>query len=572
LLIFPKTPEDILLHQISIANRSRDSLLSSNILNVTVRDKQTGQVVPSRITIVDSRGTLAALYDFGATNLATRPGVCYTAGITARLGLLPGEYMVYATRGPEYSVARAAIKLSGTQENLELDVTREVDTRGWIACDTHIHTYEISRHGDAMLMDRMMTLAGEGIELAASTEHNIHADYLPAAKILGLNRYFTVLPGNEVTTVKGHFNIFPVSLSAAPPNAKLATWPELMTALRATPNAQVVILNHPMDTHAGFTPFAATNFNSVTARNLRGDFPFTFDAMEVINSGAMRSDWMEPFRAWFALLNRGYRVTGVSGSDSHDVSRFIVGQGRTYIQGDDSIAGKIGVDEACRDLKAGRAVVSLGIFPSITIRGSSGAASAGPGNLLSAIKDDGLDIRVTASWSKGMHSERGKAPSIALYANGREAARHDGAYENNLDHAWHIQRPRHDTYYLAIASAPGVTAPYWAVARPYQPTSTRWEPVLLGATNPVWVDADGDKHFTSPREYAEKLAREFQNAPENLIPRLAEYDWATATQCAELLDISGVNLHSLPFQQALKKAAPQTLNGFQDYLATVTRR
>ena len=31
----------------------------------------------------------------------------------------------------------------------------------------------------------------------------------------------------------------------------------------------------------------------------------TFSAMEVVNSGAMRSDWMEPIRSWFALLNRG---------------------------------------------------------------------------------------------------------------------------------------------------------------------------------------------------------------------------------------------------------------------------
>jgi hypothetical protein len=95
--------------------------------------------------------------------------------------------------------------------------------------------------------------------------------------------------------------------------------------------------------------------------------------------------------------------------------------------------------------------------------------------------------------------------------------------------------------------------------------------MLLGATNPVWVDADADGRFTSPREYAAKLVREFQNAPDNLIARLAEYDWATATQCAELLDLEGVNLHSTPFQQALKKTAPEIRSGFQDYLATLRR-
>ena len=42
---------------------------------------------------------------------------------------------------------------------------------------------------------------------------------------------------------------------------------------------------------------------------------------------------------WMALLNRGYRVTPVGSSDSHDVGRHFVGQGRTYIRCDDSDPG-----------------------------------------------------------------------------------------------------------------------------------------------------------------------------------------------------------------------------------------
>ena len=54
--------------------------------------------------------------------------------------------------------------------------------------------------------------------------------------------------------------------------------------------------------------------------------------MEVVNSGAQQTDVMRPFRDWFGLLNHGLALTPVGASDSHDVSRYIVGQGRTYIR------------------------------------------------------------------------------------------------------------------------------------------------------------------------------------------------------------------------------------------------
>jgi hypothetical protein len=48
--------------------------------------------------------------------------------------------------------------------------------------------------------------------------------------------------------------------------------------------------------------------------------------MEVITSAAMQSDIMQLYRDWFALLNRGYRLTAIASSDTHDVARFILGQ------------------------------------------------------------------------------------------------------------------------------------------------------------------------------------------------------------------------------------------------------
>src|SRR2546430_3772363 len=48
----------------------------------------------------------------------------------------------------------------------------------------------------------------------------------------------------------------------------------------------------------------------------------------------------------------------------------------------------------------------------------------------------------------------------------------------------------YDAHLVAIASGPAVAGPYWPIAKPYQPSSRVWEPRVLGATNPIWVDGD----------------------------------------------------------------------------------
>jgi hypothetical protein len=234
-----------------------------------------------------------------------------------------------ASRGFEWSVATQQVYVSaGQARTVPLQLRREVETPGLVSCDTHVHTFTHSGHGDASIEERMLTLAGEGIELPIATDHNVHIDYSTRAQRLGMDRWFTPVTGNEVTTPAGHFNIFPVAAGARLPDFHLTDWPILMKELRATPAVRVIVLNHPRNIHNGFQPFAATNYNSVTGENRRGA-EFAFDAIELMNSSAQQTDYMLVYRDWFALLNHGYRVTGVGSSDGHDVSRYIVGQGRT---------------------------------------------------------------------------------------------------------------------------------------------------------------------------------------------------------------------------------------------------
>jgi hypothetical protein len=485
--------DDIVLQDIRIDARPLNEAIGEAGLTVHVESDQ-GAPLPARVTVVDDQGALATVRALPGETLAVRPGVAYTGTGVARIGARAGRYTVYASRGFEYSMASQVVELRrGENREVRLRIAREVPTPGLVSCDTHLHTLTLSGHGDSTLDERMFTIAGEGVELPVATEHNRHADYAEAAKRTGMAKYFTPIRGNEVTTSVGHFNIFPVEPGAPVPDAKLTAWPDLLRAMRATPGVKAIVLNHPRSIHTKFRPFGPENFDAATGEN-RAGLDFSFDALEAINSGAQQTDYMLVLRDWFALLNRGHRIVAVGASDSHDVSRFIVGQARTYISARDEDPGKIDIEEACTNLVAGKASVSMGLLPQMTVD-----EHFSMGDLATDLKEK-VRIRVKVlgpSWVK--------ASKVELFANGvkleeMEIGPQKDAAGVKASVTWTIPRPRVDTYLVAIATGPAVTAPFWAMSRPYQPASPKWQGRAIGLTNPIWLDADGDGKFTAVNE------------------------------------------------------------------------
>jgi hypothetical protein len=575
-IVPPRENDDIVVGSIHLDPRPLNEAVHEGTLSVRVTEEAGGGPLPCRITIVDHHGALAPL--IAATNtpatepippLAIRPGVVYTGTGRAEVGLPAGDYTVFASRGFEYNVATQRVHVArGQRVGIALQLRREVATPGLVSCDTHVHTFTHSRHGDATLAERALTLAGEGIELPIATEHNLHADYSEAARGAGVADWFTPVVGNEVTTAAGHFNIFPLEAGARVPDFRVTDWPALMKGLRATPGVRVVVLNHPRNVHNNFQPFAATNYNSVTGENNRGP-EFTFDAMELLNSSAQQSDYMLVFRDWFALLNHGYRVTGVGSSDSHDVSRYIVGQGRTYVFCPGEHPGRLDVAAACSNLLAGRALVSMGLLVRMTVDGKFGV-----GDLATRLGEEVL-VNATVlgpSWAA--------ATNVALFANGvkmREerlgpstpSPRSSLRVGEKASLTWTLPRPKHDVHLVAIATGPGVTAPFWAIPKPYQPTSIHWEGRVIGSTNPVWLDADGDGQFTAARAYARRLMAEHGSDPAKLLPALSDFDEAVAAQAASFCGAAGRSQEAPDFALALKSAAPQVQRGFAAYALSV---
>lgn len=554
-------PDDVRIGQIELDSRPLEDVLSEATVEVAVIDHASGESIPGRITVLDHHGTLQSVSAAPDRQIAVRPGTIYTATGRATFQLPAGRYTLHASRGFEYSLATATIDAAADQVARQaLAIYREVPTPGYVACDTHIHTLTRSGHGDATLDERMITIAGEGIELPIATDHNTHVDYEPLSRELGVRQYFTPVIGNEVTTPVGHFNVFPIPADAKTPAHDHDDWPSIFEEVERIAGNPVVILNHARDLHSGVRPFGPRRFNDAVAENADG-WPMAFDAMEVINSGATQSDPMRLFHDWMALLNRGADTTPVGSSDSHDVARHFVGQARTYIRCDDTDPAAIDVAEAVDNFRRGKVMVSYGLLAEIEIDGrGSGEFVPAEGQQVQ------VDVRVLGpQWIT--------ADRVELYGNGQKL------WEERIELGdaaglpvgvkwsgrWMLDKPPHDVHFVAIARGPGIETGHWKMAKPYQPTSPHWQPQVIGCSGAIWIDADGDGQKTSARQYAQQLYEKADGDLPKLVDSLATYDRAVAAHAAHLHHRDGGSLTAPEVQQRLAEALPAVQAGFRQY-------
>ena len=527
--------DDIRIGDVRLIPRPRDQSLSQASVRINVVDADSGQPLPARITVLSTDGALQSVGAISNNQQAVRPGTIFTAGGEASFGLPAGKFTLYAGRGFEYSLDRCEIEVAeGNAVERTLKIRRQVPTPGYVACDTHVHTLTFSGHGDATLEERLITLAAEGIELPIATDHNRHISYEAAARELGVRQYFTPVIGNEVTTTVGHFNVFPVRADAPPPDFKPTNWDTIFANIYRTPDVKIVILNHARDLH-GTIPFGPALHNAASGASTNG-WQLQANAMEVVNSGATQTDALQLFRDWMTMLNHGRLLTPVGCSDSHDVARHFVGQGRTYIRARDDDPAAIDVDEAVDNFLQGRVLVSYGLLAELTVneRYSSGE--------LATLPDETVRVSVRV-----LGPDWVSATKVLLFANGeliREQVLSTAAGTNPQSNPtpgvlatvqWELPRPMHDQHLVAIALGPGVDGLYWKTAKAYQPTSPDWTPHVIGCSGAVWLDGDQNGRKTPASDYARQLVAECSGDFAKLLAQLNAYDEATAIQACALL-------------------------------------
>lgn len=507
--------DDVTLGGVRLLERGYADLLGVRAVEVQVLDAATGAGMPARLAVLGADGRAALLHYPGRSGHPTRDGVQYAdAQGRARLELGPGDWTIHATRGTEWGRASGSVRVPEDVGGAPLTLTlaREVDTSGWLSCDTHLHTYTFSGHGDASLEERVLTLAGEGVDVAVATDHNHQTDYAPAQRAAGLAREYLAIIGNEITTDLGHFNAFPFAPDAGKPDHGLADWPALDADARRL-GAQVVILNHPRWPKPEEGPFAQQQLDGMSGEFGSGA-RLPVDGIEIFNSSEPPERWKMVLSDWFALRNGGSRVLGVASSDSHTVAN-PAAQGRSYLASPSDDPLEAGEEAVVAAFRSGAVTMSQGLFLEITADG------AGPGETVPA-RGGSVAVRLRvagASWADATRAD--------LFLDGRRVhseplLREPGPFDHRLEITLAI--PAHDCWLVALAQGPAPDGGWFTTLQSH----------LAALSNPILIDADGDGQWRSPRELAAALLDAHRAEPAALGGALAAHDAAVAIQLATL--------------------------------------
>ena len=513
-----RVSDDITFGPVRLLDRGFDEIYQIAPVRVKVVDEATGLPLVARLTIANAAGELAPLYYAERQPTPVRTGFAYTdVRGEALLQLGAGVHTIYASHGPEWSYAKVdLVHVYQAESAVLLALRHEVDTRGWVSADTHIHTLTFSGHGDATLQERILTLAGEGLDVAIATDHNHQTDYAPAQLKAGLVDHYLTIVGNEVTTDIGHFNAFPLPAGGPLPNSKLVDWAALVANIRSK-GALVVILNHPRWPDFQRGPFGVSKLDPRTGIFADG-LQLPVDAIEVFNSTDPGTKWEDIVADWFGLLNAGSMVRGVGSSDSHTVGD-PVGQGRTWLPSPADSPAAISVEDLCSNFRNGVSSMAIGLFGYATVQG------AASGSLVQPV-DKKLEVKfhiAGASWAR--------VDRVQIYMDGEVVAQSPplgvpAGQPLDLDLSFQIHAPTHDAWIVCSATGPRPEGIWW----------TTLMPGVALLTNPVWIDVDGDGHYQSPAESArhavDGVSIDPQKGPkiQELARFLSHCDGAVATQ------------------------------------------
>lgn len=383
--------------------------------NVRVTATDNGVRSPVRVQVFPAAGQVVpSIPDrYGEQRL---PGgrllvVFATTGETT-LALPPGQWEIVVSRGYEYELVRQTVVVNaGQTATVDAVLDRSVATTGEQCADFHIHTWRSNDSGDDALQKLAQAVA-DGLEMPVRSEHEFVADFSSEITTLAVAPFATGLASIELTSFEawGHMGVFPLTPDPAAVNAGAPQWqtyptaddptrefatltaPSVFDAVRARPEAPLVIINHP---RGGANYFDYVGFDPATGVADRPEeFDTKFTLVEVFNDQNWIGNRNSHVEDWFGLLRAGRRVFAVGSSDSHDFVGSPVGYPRTCIA--------VGTDDPraltaslVRDrLGAGNSTISGGIY--VTAR----LGIAGPGETVTGAGSP-MTVNVTvraATW------------------------------------------------------------------------------------------------------------------------------------------------------------------------------
>jgi hypothetical protein len=403
----------------------------------TVVDDATGQRIPARLTVVGQ--TPVPLAKSAGETYERHPGVVRLIHAAHGTSMAPGTdlsdppldlpaggpYRVWVSHGPEWTAQTVDIATAVAGQHTTLPairLSRVVDTSGYVATAFHEHS-EGSPDSSTAFEDRVRSLAVEGVELFASTDHDRLTDYAPIIAALGLSDVISSVVGIEGTPFAyGHFNAYPMDYDPTDPSGGAPDWggpqglallpKELWDQFRQR-GAQVVQASHPRSITVGSTfqgyfwraglafDFVARTATGVASRQSFPNevlrlppgmtlFSDTFDVLEMWNGfGTVDTDGDgvvefgeldRTLRDWMNFLSLGKVYTPVGNGDTHTRDRDPAGVPRTLVRVPDDSAEAVAAgvaDEVWRTLRGDAirdVVVTNGPFIAVSEPGKPGSA------------------------------------------------------------------------------------------------------------------------------------------------------------------------------------------------------
>jgi hypothetical protein len=385
---------------------------ASGKLHIRVLDTETAAPMPCKLLFSAAPpaqaphfGTAGMVGDWlGPTALGVDDAV-YGDPCDVELELPAGPLHVQASRGIEYELAQADVTIppAGHAE-LELKLTRALDTHGYACADFHVHSAP-SFDSDVPLDQRLISAVGEGLDAIAPTDHDALGDWDSELARMNMADELTLVLGDEVTPDQwatpqalGHFGVFPVPRDLDPQAYELS-WQSpagLLERLDTLFPDSLIQVNHPRwDATIGY--FSAAGFDPLDMHIDERLGLSHLDAIELWNNHEVDVTGGTPLETllqdYFALLDLGVALVATGNSDSHVLSHQPLGYPRNCIRVPDDHHPGLTPEAVIEGVAMGRVFVTSGPWLEVSLDGH------GPGDRAMRPAAPVLDVLLdAASW------------------------------------------------------------------------------------------------------------------------------------------------------------------------------
>lgn len=438
------------------------------------------------------------------------------------VGLAAGEYRVYATRGPEYSLTSTDIKITTAKEStLEIELPQHVvDTPDYISADLHVHA-GVGFDNTFSTTARVKTFVAEHAEVMVASEHDVPMDFAPIIAAMDLSDKVVSIAAVEMTSqipskvnpyTGGHVNFFPVQPQPLEYRKGMINHEERhLREVIAEFNQQhpqaIAQLNHARQNlalseklpnnyeelidygayldHMGEAAYPYNPEQSLHTHpnnsliepdpktNIRN---IDFEAMEIINPGGpFHQDRIAALRKdWLSFIRQGFRITGTANSDSHHSGQQ-VGLPRTMVAMSDDSVTEFNQDEFIQSIVQGNVYGTTG--PMLELELTDKTTSAMIGQTFSGNRAQ-LNVSVlSADWID--------VDTVKVQLNGETVLEVDLADKVELNFDLEFTQ---DSFVTVEVSGPA--SDEYKIIYP--------EITPYAFSNPIYVDYDQDGNWAAP--------------------------------------------------------------------------